>query len=68
VPPTGYRYRTAALVGPWRPCPEAALADAVRACQACYDDSGALAWRVSGAIESRLLAGPHGGPDPAGGF
>ena len=46
-----YRYRTAALLGPWRASPEEAVADAVRAGQAFRDADRRLAWRVSGSIE-----------------
>ncbi|MGZ8337141.1 MAG: hypothetical protein ACXWUP_02925 [Allosphingosinicella sp.] len=50
--PTGFRYRTAALVGPWRSCPDEALADALRAQQVRLDDSGRVDWLVTGAIET----------------
>ena len=46
-----YRYRTAALLGPWRVSPEEAIADALYAGQAFREADGRLAWRVSGSID-----------------
>jgi hypothetical protein len=48
---TRYRYRTAALAGPWRRLREEAEGDAVLAKQARRDDDGKLAWSVPGEIE-----------------
>lgn len=50
-----YRYRTAALVGPWRQSRAQAIADALHAGQARSDecDRGNLLWRVEGRIEER---------------
>lgn len=51
-----YRYRTAALTGPWRDTREAAVGDAVRAKQAVTDgdDPGDVRWIVPGRIEERV--------------
>jgi hypothetical protein len=48
-----YRYRTPALVGPWRKSARQAASDALRARQARRDerDSRALRWLVPGRIE-----------------
>ncbi len=46
-----YRYRTAALVGPWRDTAERALADAMRSKQARLEEGGELVWLVPGRIE-----------------
>lgn len=47
-----YRYRTDALVGPWRDTIEQAAADAVRANQARPDGAGGgVRWLVPGRIE-----------------
>jgi len=48
-----YRYRTAALTGPWRDTHDAAIEDAVRAKQAVTDggDDGEIRWVVPGRIE-----------------
>jgi hypothetical protein len=46
-----YRYRTAALTGPWRRRPESAIDDAVKAWQASIDEKGEMSWRVGGTIE-----------------
>jgi hypothetical protein len=47
-----YRYRTSALVGPWRPRRLAAIQDAVRSRQASADGAGnLLLWLVPGVIE-----------------
>ena len=52
-PSVRYRFRTAALAGPWRETREAALLDAVQAGQALADESGVdgLQWRLPGTIE-----------------
>jgi hypothetical protein len=55
-PPVCYRYRTAALVGPWRADPEQAIDDAVRARQAGYEAGGRFHWLVPGSIESSAVA------------
>lgn len=62
-----YRYRTPVLVGPWRRCPDKALADAVKAGQARADDGGTLNWLVTGGIEESRCdrPGPCGGVYPA---
>ncbi len=48
-----YRFRTSALVGPWRKTPRQAVLDAVRAHQARRDerDRDAVRWLVPGRIE-----------------
>lgn len=48
-----YRYRTPALVGPWRKSETLALRDALRARQALRDerDRRAVRWLVPGGIE-----------------
>lgn len=46
-----YRYRTAALTGPWRRAPDEAIEDAVHSRQASLDESGGLRWKVGGTIE-----------------
>jgi len=50
-----YRYRTAALTGPWRSSREEALADAVRAQQLRVEDSEPQ-WQVPGWIEEGNVA------------
>jgi hypothetical protein len=51
--PPLYRYRTAALVGPWRRTREVAKRDAVKARQAYADKSApeGIHWRLPGMIE-----------------
>lgn len=51
-----YRYRTAALTGPWRDSHDSAMADAVRAKQAVIEgeDSGQARWVVPGRIEEHV--------------
>lgn len=51
-----YRYRTAALTGPWRDSPASAMADAVRAKQAVIEgnEAGEARWVVPGRIEERV--------------
>jgi hypothetical protein len=58
-----YRYRTKALVGPWRSTPAQAMADALNAGQVRRDerDRHNLLWLVEGRIEERK---PN--PPPAG--
>jgi hypothetical protein len=50
-----YRYRTRALVGPWRRTPAQAMADALHAGQVRRDerDRHNLLWLVDGEIEER---------------
>lgn len=48
-----FRYRTAALVGPWRSSQKEARMDAVRAKQARNDAGEAFQWLVPGEIEER---------------
>jgi hypothetical protein len=49
---TRYRYRTCAILGPWRSSPDEAAADAVKARQARWDDNEEnLCWLVPGEIE-----------------
>lgn len=49
-----YRYRTRALVGPWRDTPDEAFADALRARQARREEGGTkIVWVVDGDIEER---------------
>lgn len=51
-----FRYRTVALIGPWRDTPQAAMQDAMKAKQAAQDggrDFG-LRWLVPGSIELGL--------------
>lgn len=58
-----YRYRTAALAGPWRALRQAALDDAVAAKQARPDESApeGVLWVVPGEIEEEQerRAGVH---------
>ena len=51
-----YRYRTPALVGPWRKSETHALRDALRARQALRDerDRDAVRWLVPGGIEETV--------------
>jgi len=49
---THYRYRTPALVGPWRETADAALEDAVKAGQARHDSSGRRIDMLIGGIEA----------------
>jgi hypothetical protein len=51
-----YRYRTPALVGPWRKSERMALRDALRARQALRDerDRRAVRWLVPGEIETKV--------------
>ena len=52
-----YRYRTCAILGPWRLTPQDAEADAVKARQAKWSDSGdSLVWLVPGEIEREQRA------------
>lgn len=55
---TQFRYRTQALLGPWRDSAEAAAEDAVRARQAVRSGParGILQWLVQGHIESSVDA------------
>jgi hypothetical protein len=46
-----FRYRTAAIVGPWRRTRDEAVADAIRAKQATRSEEGELVWTVAGEIE-----------------
>lgn len=52
-----YRYRTSALVGPWRKTERQAILDAVHARQARRDerDRNVLRWLVPGQIEETDL-------------
>ena len=54
-----YRYRTAALTGPWRDSEERALGDAVKAKQAERDEAepGGIRWVVPGRIEEEQMEG-----------
>lgn len=54
-----YRYRTAALAGPWRDSHEAALRDAVAANQARVDEAApeGIDWLVPGDIELEEASG-----------
>lgn len=60
-----YRYRTAALTGPWRDSPDLALHDAARARQARIEDGPPprVEWNVPGRIEE---GPPDGGAGLAG--
>ena len=53
-PVVRFRYRTAAIAGPWRSTREAALRDAVKAGQARVDEtqSDGVRWTVPGTIEA----------------
>ena len=52
-----YRYRTCAILGPWRLTSQEAEADAVKARQAKWSDSGdSVVWLVPGEIESEQRA------------
>jgi len=46
-----YRYRTPALIGPWRASAEEAREDALRAAQADRREDGTFAWRASARLE-----------------
>ena len=52
-----YRYRTAALTGPWRDSAERALSDAVKAKQAEKDEAepAGVRWIVPGRIEEEQI-------------
>jgi hypothetical protein len=58
-----YRYRTKALVGPWRGTRAQAMADALQAGQLRRDerDRHELLWLVDGRIEERRPAPPAAG-------
>lgn len=58
-----YRYRTKALVGPWRRTPAQAMADALNAGQVRRDerDRHNLLWLVEGRIEERQANSPTAG-------
>ena len=60
-----FRYRTAALVGPWRRRPEKALEDAIEAGQV-RQDGAEIAWAVDGEIQQSKCDdnGPCGGIFP----
>ena len=50
-----YRYRTPALVGPWRDTLDDAVNDAARAGQLVFEgNASAMRWMVSGEIEEAL--------------
>ena len=52
-----YRYRTCAILGPWRLTLQEAEADAVKARQAKWTDNGdSLVWLVPGEIEKEQRA------------
>lgn len=53
-----YRYRTAALTGPWRETRQEAIRDAAKAKQALTDedDPDAIEWVVPGRIEEMRSA------------
>ena len=55
-----YRYRTSALVGPWRKTARQAVLDAIRARQVRRDDRNrqALQWLVPGRIEEMETNAP----------
>ena len=59
-----YRYRTAALAGPWRRSPDTARGDAAGAGQIALLDEAV--WRVNGEIEASYCdeGGPCGGTYP----
>ncbi len=64
-----YRFRTAALCGPWRRRSESARQDAIAAGQIRLDDEAAT-WRVNGDIEASYCdrdgaCGGHYPPDDA---
>ena len=61
-----YRYRTSALVGPWRREPARALDDAVKAGLVDGAEADAPRWRVTGEIERSPCArgNPCGGIYP----
>jgi hypothetical protein len=61
-----YRYRTPALIGPWRRRPEKALEDAIGAGQARRVGPEGFQWTVSGEVEESLCdySGPCGGVYP----
>ncbi len=51
-----YRYRTPALVGPWRESPADALKDAAKAGQLMFEAGGsAMRWMVAGEIEEMVV-------------
>jgi hypothetical protein len=60
-----YRYRTKALVGPWRETRARAMADALHAGQIRRDegDRHVLVWLVEGRIEKRSPGPPAVGGD-----
>jgi hypothetical protein len=60
-----YRYRTKALVGPWRETRARAMADALHAGQVRRDESDRhkLLWLVEGRIEERSPDPPAIGED-----
>jgi hypothetical protein len=60
-----YRYRTKALVGPWRETRARAMADALRAGQIRHDegDRRKFVWLVEGRIEERRPDPPALGED-----
>jgi hypothetical protein len=62
-PPHVYRYRTRALVGPWRRTAAQAMADALHAGQVRRDerDRHNLLWLVEGRIEERKPNPPAAG-------
>jgi hypothetical protein len=50
-----YRYRTAALLGPWQTSAEQACADAIRARQAYRDEDGLLIWLGNAGLEAGTI-------------
>lgn len=63
-PPARYRYRTVAILGPWRTTRELAAQDAVRADQAVLDASrpDGIRWYVPGTIEADRDYADEGDP------
>lgn len=64
---TAFRYRTAVLLGSWRPTEAMAVRDAIRAKQAMREEDG-VSWRwiVPGVIEERGLKAPTAPEKPEG--
>ena len=56
-----FRYRTAALTGPWRDSADLAVRDAVKAKQAEADGTGpgGIRWLVPGQIEEEQIEGRY---------
>ena len=59
-----FRYRTPALVGPWRDSPGDAARDAAEAGQLVIEPASTLRWMVRGEIEEKVRRQPADARSP----